>query len=276
MKHSEKSNSYHCSTLYILVRHSPWWDHNNEESPVLNAAQTVSPSSFSFCAPGSNDQPRVQTWTMTIHESYQKAWIFVPTFLFWAAHEGKLPLNQDKHPAEPGSVSDPVCGGHGGLIIEEGVSFGNLRVTAQLFEAHMVLLVSSGHDHQLELGGLAADCEAAGKRASSSKCETVALKWMWVEFFHWVGTTGVFASGGGAQVGVSFTSDSGIEHSFHSVFLQLLLLLLPAVKLCEIAVTPAFFVFNRHKVQLVILDLEFLHLSFCSAFHFSFSSNLHL
>jgi len=53
---------------------------------------------------------------------------------------------------------------------EEGVWFGNFRVTSLLSADDVVLLASSGHDLQFT-----AECEAAGMKVSSSRSEAVVL-----------------------------------------------------------------------------------------------------
>jgi len=53
--------------------------------------------------------------------------------------------------------------------------FGDLRIGSLLFADDVVLLASSGRDHQLSLERFAAECEAAGMRIGTSKSETIVL-----------------------------------------------------------------------------------------------------
>ncbi len=46
--------------------------------------------------------------------------------------------------------------------VEERVHFGNLRIASLLFADDIILLASSGRDHQCTLGQFAVECEAAG------------------------------------------------------------------------------------------------------------------
>ncbi|KAK3539668.1 hypothetical protein QTP70_011124 [Hemibagrus guttatus] len=58
---------------------------------------------------------------------------------------------------------------------EEGVWFGDHRISLLIFADDVVLLASSGLDLQHALGRFAAECEAAGMRVSTSKSEAMVL-----------------------------------------------------------------------------------------------------
>lgn len=55
----------------------------------------------------------------------------------------------------------------------EGIRFGDLRISSLLFADDVVLLVSSNHGQTTPQ--LAAECEGAGMRISTSKSETMVL-----------------------------------------------------------------------------------------------------
>ncbi|TWW59961.1 R2 Retrovirus-related Pol polyprotein from type I retrotransposable element [Takifugu flavidus] len=57
----------------------------------------------------------------------------------------------------------------------EGIRFGDLRIASLLFADDVVLLASSARDLQLTLDRVAAACEAAGMRISTSKSEAMVL-----------------------------------------------------------------------------------------------------
>ena len=57
----------------------------------------------------------------------------------------------------------------------EGVQFGDLRIRSLLFADDMVLFTSSVRDLQLFLDRLAAKCEEAGMKISTTKSEAMVL-----------------------------------------------------------------------------------------------------
>ncbi|XP_068199432.1 androglobin [Antennarius striatus] len=58
---------------------------------------------------------------------------------------------------------------------QEGVGFGDQRISSLLFADDVVLLASSNLDLQRALGRLAADCDASGMRISASKSEAMVF-----------------------------------------------------------------------------------------------------
>ena len=65
-------------------------------------------------------------------------------------------------------ISRRSCGG-------EGLQFGGLRISSLLFADDVVLMASSACDLQHSLDRMAAECEAAGMRISTSKSEAMTL-----------------------------------------------------------------------------------------------------
>ncbi|KAI3372532.1 hypothetical protein L3Q82_023017 [Scortum barcoo] len=83
---------------------------------------------------------------------------------------------------------------------QEGVRFGNHRISSLLFADDVVLLASSSQDLQHVLERFAAECEAAGMRISTSKCprpwSSTGKGWRALSQGGWRGP----ASSGGVQV----------------------------------------------------------------------------
>ena len=67
------------------------------------------------------------------------------------------------------------------------VRLGDQKMSSLLFADDLILLMSWSKGLQLSLERLAADCEAAGLRISTSKSETVVLSRKRVEISFWLG-----------------------------------------------------------------------------------------
>lgn len=57
-----------------------------------------------------------------------------------------------------------------------GIQFGNHRISSLLLVDDVILALSN-QDLQHVLGWVAAECEAAGMRISTSKCKRIVLDW---------------------------------------------------------------------------------------------------
>ena len=86
-------------------------------------------------------------------------------------------------------VTESVHNFYGQTFAAKELSVSGLVTFASLlFAGDVALSASSRRDFQLSLGWLAAQCEAAGMRISTSNSETMVLSWKRVEFSLCVGS----------------------------------------------------------------------------------------